>query len=108
MTIESGSIIPVYGRLYIDSESFLPHLTKYLQIGNNICDSYKYQFKVPRLTWFDLQNQGNLFYNSFNKMIINYIKSGWYSKFLPLKSIFVSILCCQNAFKIIQNLLQFF
>ena len=31
-----------------------------------------------------------------------------FETFLPLKSLFMSILCCQNAFKIIQNLLQNF
>ena len=48
-----------------DLEAYLAHFTKYLQSGNNICDSFKYHFEVPWLTQFDLPNQGTLFYRGY-------------------------------------------
>ena len=48
-----------------DLEAYLAHFTKYLQSGNNICDSFKYHFEVPWLTQFDLPYQGTLFYRGY-------------------------------------------
>ena len=53
MTNESKSLISAYWHLYMSVElgleAYLAHFTKYLQRGNNICNSYKYHFKVPCL-----------------------------------------------------------
>ena len=66
MTNEAKSLISAYWHLYMSVElgleAYLAHFTKYLQSGNNICNSYKYHFKVPCLTQFDLPYQGTLFY----------------------------------------------
>ena len=66
MTNESTSLISAYWHLYMSVElgleAYLAHFTKYLQSGNNICESFKYHFQVPWLTQFDLPYQGTLFY----------------------------------------------